>query len=711
VADVLEGRREDYRLGKRYLRPDGSVVQGDLSVACVRDTSGAVTYFISQIQDGTLTWELGERQRLLAENVNDVVVLGDNDGVIVWTLPSVTKLMGWSPEEMAGVPFRDFVHPDDVPTVAARQAGLARGELSQFEVRLRRKPGDYRWMNVRVRPILDEHGVVVGRVAGWWDAEEQHAAADALAHSRERYRAALAGKLDPHVFLDAVRDDTGTIGDFVYSDANVAALTYLGLTLDELRSTSLLTLAPHQRESGLFDMFVRTVELGEDIVVDEAPVYSEILRRKAWLDFRGARVGDGLSLTWREVTERVQVGEALAASEAQARDLAARYEIARDEAEQANLAKTVFLSRMSHELRTPLNAILGFAQLLAMDDLTDDQGDAVRQIRSGGKHLLGLITEILDISRIESGRLSLSMESVVVADAVDEALDLVRPLAAQAGVSISRQAGPDGLDHRVWADRQRVIQILLNLLSNAVKYNRRGGSVTVTCRVLDDRLVAVRVADTGAGLTADQLAHVFEPFDRLGAERTMVEGTGIGLTLSQGLARIMSGRLEVTSVRGEGSMFTLVLPGSTLPAADAVRPVEHPIGTATHLTRVLYIEDNPTNTHLMQRIAALRAAVHLRAEVTGAAGLAAAADERPDLVLLDLHLPDMSGETVLTRLLDLPTMDGVRVVVLTADATPGLDHRLKALGADAVLTKPVDVAEVLAWIDHPTATRYRRADT
>jgi PAS domain S-box-containing protein len=831
VQDVLDGRRDHYRLAKRYLRPDGAVVRGDLAVACVRQPSGAVDYFISQITDVTATWELVERNRLLAENVSDVVALGDNDGVLVWVLPSVTALMGWEPEEMSGVAFREFVHPDDAPIVAAVQAGVSRGQPGQFEARLRTKDRGHRWMNVRVRPVLDEHGIVVGRVAGWWDAEAQHEAVEALSRSEERYRGALAAKLDAHVFLDAVRDEGGAIVDFVYTDANAPALAFVGLPKDELLATTMLTAFPGQRATGLFDRYVRTVESGEPLVIDETAIQSETLGRLAYFDFRGVRVGDGVSLSWRDVTDRVLVREelrdsearfrllaenasdvvlragadgavdwasgstvelfgrsaeemiglraadlfaaedlaaaprerervlsgatsagrvralrpdgsvrwlerrsravlaadgtvefyvttlrdaqvevafqnALEASEAQARDLAGRYEVARDEALQANLAKTVFLSRMSHELRTPLNAILGFAQLLAMDELTPDQSDAVAQIRGGGKHLLGLITEILDISRIESGRMSLSMESVSVLDAVDEALDLVRPLAAQAGVVVTVGGSAGGDDQRVWADRQRVIQILLNLVGNAVKYNREHGSVDVTWEPADSGMVAIHVRDTGLGLTEAQIAHVFEPFDRLGAEQTAVEGTGIGLTLSLGLARVMNGRLEVTSVPGEGSVFSLLLPVSDLPPVDAVPLIGPAIGSAARTTGVLYIEDNPTNTHLMQRIAALRAGVVLRTEPTGRAGIEAAREERPDLVFLDLHLPDLPGEAVLSRLLDLPTMREVPVVIVTADASPGLGHKLKTLGADAVLTKPVDVSEVLAWIDHPTSRRF-----
>ncbi len=830
VAEVLDGSRDSYRLAKRYLRPDGSVVHGDLSVACVRDVEGRVSYFVSQIVDLTERELLAERYRLLAENVTDVVVLGDDDGVMRWVSPSITTLMGWHPEDLVGRPFRELVHPDDLPVVVDGQSHVAHGEPAQFAVRLRDHVGEHRWVNVRVRPVLDEHGNVLGRIAAWWDADVEHRVLEDLARSEERYRSALALKLDAHVFLDAVRDADGEIVDFVYADANQPALDYLGVGKDELRAATMLTAYPGQRTSGLFDRYVATVETGEPIVLDEIAIRSEVRDGETYFDFRGVKVGDGVSLTWRDVTSRVlardelaeaeerhrllaenandvvlrsrpdgtidwaagsveelfglpaeelvgrtaremlvpqdvvidvegrraalaagrtltgrsqvqrpdgttrwvnhrstairgddgeirwfvtsfsdaaaemEFREALLSSQAQALDLAERYERARNEALEANQAKTVFLSRMSHELRTPLNAILGFAQLLAMDDLTDDQVDAVHQIRTGGRHLLDLISEILDISRIESGRLSLSMESVAVADAVDEALDLVRPLADAAGVAVTRGDGGRCTSF-VWADRQRVIQILLNLLSNGVKYNRAGGTVEVSCETLPGGMLAITVADTGPGLDAGQLSHIFEPFDRLGAERTEVEGTGIGLTLSEALARLMSGRLEVTSTVGAGSVFSLVLPSSTPVDADTDIVVPAVEFSGEPPTSVLYVEDNPANIHLMERIAGLRAGVRLRVATTGSAGLDAVADEVPDLVLLDLHLPDLQGEGVLARLRAMPSMAGVPVVIVTADASAGVAQRLVGLGAQAVLTKPIDVGEVLRWLDRPQRGR------
>jgi PAS domain S-box-containing protein len=415
-----------------------------------------------------------------------------------------------------------------------------------------------------------------------------------------------------------------------------------------------------------------------------------------WVDRRSRAVFDEQGnlrhfvSAWRDAQAEVEYSEALAA--------------ATEAAQAANLAKTTFLSRMSHELRTPLNAVLGFAQLLQMDDLDEEQQASISQILGGGRHLLELINEVLDIARIESGRLTLSPERVLVSDVVIEALELMRPLAAQHDVTLELFSA-DGCHDVVMVDRQRMIQILLNLVSNAVKYNRRGGSVRVTCDHADDR-VLLSVHDEGLGISADDLPKLFAPFERLGAAEAGVEGTGIGLALSRGLAEIMGAELNVESTVGVGSTFTLSLQrvdgeSARTSAEEARVAAAH----ATATTRLLYVEDNPANVMLMRSIVGRRPNVEFEVAGTAEDAIALATSTPFDLVLLDLHLPDSPGEEVLRRLRTQASTATVPVVVLTADASNGARERVSLLGADAFLTKPVDVGEVLQWIDNPYQSR------
>ncbi len=373
-------------------------------------------------------------------------------------------------------------------------------------------------------------------------------------------------------------------------------------------------------------------------------------------------------------------------------------------AEAANRSKSEFLSRMSHELRTPLNAVLGFGQLLELEALTDDQRESVDQILKGGRHLLDLINEVLDISRIEAGDLALSPEAVLARELIDETVALVRPLADQQGLQLVVDRSSQ-CDVYVFADRQRTKQVLLNLLSNAVKYNRQHGTIAVTCEQPDDTHVGITVSDTGPGIANERLGQLFTPFERLGAEDTNIEGTGIGLALSKRLTEAMSGTLTVTSTLGKGSSFTVELPRVEGPVeryerlngdADAITSHEPP----RH--KILHIEDNLSNLKLIERILARRPDVEVVPAMQGRLGLELAREHRPVLILLDLHLPDMNGEQVLQRLRDDPATASIPVVIISADATPGQVRRLLAAGATAYLTKPIEVPDLLRILGEAT---------
>ncbi len=377
--------------------------------------------------------------------------------------------------------------------------------------------------------------------------------------------------------------------------------------------------------------------------------------------------------------------------------------IAMEDAKRANMAKSDFLSRTSHELRTPLNAVLGFGQILEMSDsLGDDDREAVEQILKAGRHLLELINEVLDLSRIESGQMAISPEPVELAGLTDEALDLIRPLAQERSVRLLMDVGR--CDRHVIADRQRLKQVLLNLLSNAIKYNHEGGEVAVSCVEPEQGRLRLRVQDTGPGIPAPWIDRLFEPFERLGAERGPVEGTGLGLALSSQLVKLMGGEIGVDSREGEGSTFWLELPSTDAPGAARIERVHvgrrqlRPAPSSGH-RRLLLIEDNLSNIKVIQQLMGRRPHIELLPAITGGLGIELARQHRPDLILLDQHLPDVTGAEVLRRLQADPATRHIPVVVLSADATDGQIRRMLELGAVEYLTKPFAIPNFLQVVD------------
>ncbi len=415
----------------------------------------------------------------------------------------------------------------------------------------------------------------------------------------------------------------------------------------------------------------------------------------------------GMVINSRDVTERRQAEEAM--------------RLAKEEAERANNAKSEFLSRMSHELRTPLNAILGFGQLLEISELEASTLESVRHIMRGGRHLLNLIDEVLAISRIEAGRLTFSLEPVGVVGVVQECLSLVSHQAAEREVRcVNHCTAVEATGLHLQADHQRLRQVLLNFLSNAVKYNRSGGTVTISCQGVpgckaDDtrpeeyipglaatRRLRLQVADTGYGLEPDEIKRLFVPFDRIGAEYSHTEGTGLGLALSKGLVEAMGGSIGVDSIPNEGSIFWLELPLAEEPLAYARTQVTAVglLGTSEcSRGSVLYVEDNLPNLRLVEMIFKARPGLELLSAQQGLLGLEIARNQKPDLILLDLHLPDLPGWEVLARLkASEPTRD-IPVVVISADATSKQVKRLMALGAKDYLTKPIDVPQLIETLD------------
>ena len=364
----------------------------------------------------------------------------------------------------------------------------------------------------------------------------------------------------------------------------------------------------------------------------------------------------------------------------------------------ASQAKSDFLAGMSHELRTPLNAVIGFAELMRMNEaaepLTRRQSQAVEQILGSGQHLLSLIEEVLDLARIEAGKLSMSVERVDPQLVVRQVCDNMRPAAEAAGVTLRAPAPTAGLG--VVADRTRLRQVLINLLSNAIKYNREGGDVLLEVRQTAEG-VALSVHDTGVGIPEDRMAELFQPFNRLGRETSDVAGTGIGLAVSRRLAEAMNGRLECASRAGEGSTFTLHLPLARQVAAPVTAsPI--PTGTLPAAT-MLYVEDNPSNIALMRHVIAALGPIQLHVAENGHEGLSLARDLRPDVILLDINLPGLSGFELKARLDADPLTRGLPVLALSASAMPQDIKRGKEAGFRDYLTKPLDIPALAAALN------------
>jgi PAS domain S-box-containing protein len=419
------------------------------------------------------------------------------------------------------------------------------------------------------------------------------------------------------------------------------------------------------------------------------------MAQRAALAVSKVRLSDELRTANEVLETEIARGEITRMELANAKVIA---DAARIEADRANRAKSEFLSRMSHELRTPLNAVLGFTQILEMQPLGEDDMKCVNHIAMAGAHLLNLINEVLDISRIESGKMSVSPEAIRLKDVLRQSLELVRPQLERRSIEIHWDTTTcDGT--WVSADPSRLRQVFLNLLSNAIKYNREGGSISLRCETLGAESVRLYFADTGIGIPPSKIERIFTPFDRLGQESSGIEGSGLGLALSKRLVDVMRGNISVESLPGQGTTVMLDLrlappPSGFTETTSEMRRSEHPelLGKRA---RVLYVEDNQANIELMQRILTSFENIELLTATEGATGLEVALRELPDVVILDLHLPDMSGAGVLNRLKANPSSCDTPVIIVSADASPGQIDDLLAAGANDYITKPINVQHFL----------------
>jgi len=608
-------------------------------------------------------------------------------GELFWT-ERIAPLFG-HPEGDLETSYDNFlavIHPDDRQAVIdAVDACVERDVPYEIEHRVVWPDGSVRWLLERGAVVRDATGKPLRMLGVVQDIDARKRAELALAERERQLREAQT---------------LARIGNWT-ADLTTGALTWS----DEIYrifghepgsfapSVEAFRAAVHPDDRALVDASEAQAERNgrhdvvHRIVRPDGTVRHVHELAQAQLDASGKLLC--LSGTVQDITGQVDVEQALIA--------------ARDEADRANQAKSEFLSSMSHELRTPMNAILGFSQLMEYDaTLPDAHQDNVREILKAGHHLLELINEVLDLSRVESGHIDLSLEPVEVCLIVEDCLGLIGPLADRRNIQLSHK-GLKGAAVR--ADRTRLKQALLNLLSNAIKYNCDAGSVRIDIRLEGIDRLRIRVTDSGPGIPAARQAELFQPFNRLDAEHSEIEGTGIGLTITQRIVELMGGAVGVESEVGVGSTFWIELPLES--TADAALFSPQPAGNEDALAGrieemqhvVLYIEDNPSNIKLIAQILGHRPHIKLLTAHTPELGIELAQSRHPELILLDINMPGMNGYQVLDVFKTDPTLRAIPVIAVTANAMPRDIERGRTAGFSAYLTKPIDVAGFFSMLD------------
>ena len=675
----------------RYRRADGAWRQLLTRRSVERSADGEVTGFVAvslDITDQVNATRRAEGLALRLETAARVARIG------VWMASDGIEDNEWNDQmyelfDMVGEPrppsLRDWlvrcVHPDDAPRVLddAKAYLRARDGVLDIEFRTRRRDGSTRWIVLRANTERSATGATqVFGIA--LDVTDKHASLDAL-HAVSA-RAALIARSAGIGTWETIDD-----GQTARWDEQMFRLRGI-----EPRST------PLNREERLAMVHPDDRSLVLDATdgdIGEQPSAYEFRLRMPdgsyrWIASRSTELRDAQGTVLRRVGVNWDVTESKDAE--QARQQAAL-------AVRESQAKSQFLSRMSHELRTPLNAVLGFTQLLQLEASQNGahaQLGKLGHIRAAGEHLLTLINDVLDLSSLEAGTLKLDLQPVALAATVREALPLVQDLAQRQGVVLRIAA----LAGTAQADPTRLRQVLLNLLTNAIKYNRPGGEVTLGSRMDGDRVV-LSVRDTGRGMRPQQLAHLFEPFNRLGIDGEGIDGSGIGLTIVKALTEGMGGSVAVSSVPGQGSVFEIALPGR---AAAAVQPAPEADSGERELRferagQLLYIEDNQVNVLLVEELVRGLSGLSIASEATGAAGVERALTLRPDVILIDMQLPDFDGFEVLRRLRLAPETASTPCIALSANAMPDDIERARAAGFDDYWTKPIKFKEFLRALE------------
>ncbi|MEO8351018.1 MAG: ATP-binding protein [Chthoniobacteraceae bacterium] len=658
----------------------------------------------------------------------------------------VAGVLGYAPEELTGGfdAFRRIIHPEDVDAFDQEiQRVLATRDPFRLGFRVRHRDGRALHIDAKGYFFLDRQGKF-GRMVGFLgDVTVAHLARLQLASAQETLETRVVERTAELARANSVIQERAMQQGVV---ASLGQRALSGVPLDALlpdaahvvRETldvdfcSILKLSPdgssvvpiaeagwprpldqafgirHQSISG-YTLLVRCPVIVEDMTTEtrfEVPDVTHQSGARSCVSVVIESGGEPMgvliaftvhprSFTQDDINFLQSVANVLTA----AMDRRRAEEIvkaARIQAEEANRAKSEFLSRMSHELRTPLNAILGFSQLLEIDEPTPSQAESVAHILRAGNHLLTLINEVLDIARIESGRLALAPDALSLPAFIHECIGATRLLAERESIALIIDQSCDE-EINVSADYQRLKQVLLNLLNNAVKYNRPHGRVVVSVTENGSR-ARINVSDTGFGIPDDQVGKLFVPFERLGAESTGVDGTGIGLALSQRIVTALNGELGVNTEPGEGSTFWVELPRSR-PAPAEGADDDGGGGSSRRERTILYVEDEDMNLRLVERILSQQTGYRLIPVMQSTAALERARKHQPDLILLDLNLPEIPGSEILRQLKADPKLWTIPVVMISADVTADRIDELMEMGATGYLTKPYRVREFLDCIE------------
>ncbi|HEY3432166.1 MAG TPA: ATP-binding protein [Rhodocyclaceae bacterium] len=656
-----------------------------------------------------------------------IVSATDPDGLISYVNDKFCEVSGFTRQELIGKNhriIRSDEHPDSF--FAEMWNTITANKIWQGEVCNRRKDGRLYWVESTIVPFLDKAGNIYQYVSIRTDITRQKRIEQLLAAMSKAQSEILSETNPTRVFsdllaevLDLTDSPFGLIGE-VFPDATKGSSLNLfavsSMTQDGRGDSDCHHHMAHSMNGcGDHFLFQSVIDAGNAVVLNNRSTENDGLSTRhpplehfLGLPFlRGNKVVGLLALANRPSGYDAQLVKLLEPmtnacasmiegirNERRRQHAIEALQIAKEDAERANHAKTEFLSRMSHELRTPLNAIIGFSQLMETDPvdvLPPSHQENVEQILKAGWHLLELIDEVLDLARIEAGQVDLNLEPQDVTSIVDEALLLVLPMAHQRNIQVIWESRSSGL--MVLADRMRLKQVLINLLSNAVKYNHPEGSITLRLHDTPQQ-VGISITDTGRGMSTDEVGKLFEPFMRLG-DTSATQGVGIGLNISHRFVELMGGQIDVISVPGRGSTFTLWLPQTNASPLSREKSFASLAGDSSAALRVLYIEDNPDNRQLLVRIFERHPLHHLYLASTGSEGILRAQELNPDLILLDLQLPDMSGHAVKHALAATPATATIPVVALTANALESDRQKSQQQGFQGFLTKPLLQSELL----------------